>query len=178
MQSRHDLSSALSNIGRYKTEFREPDDTRQISMSIPPRLLGVVIHRRFFMNRTTTNKMCLECTILDQLGDAHSTFRNYLFTSECMSAYVGRSKTNVVVCELDDDRAEGYETFGFPFSQSQPIVHQISQSDQMGYATEPSVEQLSQKEQIVFGNFPQPEPRGYSDQMGYGTSFNGLSGPL
>jgi hypothetical protein len=60
-------------------------------------------------------------------------FKNFLFTSECISVYVARSKSNVVVCELEDACTEAYESFGFPLSQTQPNVQYLSQSDQMGY---------------------------------------------
>jgi hypothetical protein len=101
---------------------------------------GIVIHHQFFLSPDITNKMCLECTFLDNLGDAHQTFQKYLFTSGCISAYLIRSKSNVVVCELEDSPIEGYESFGFSLSQSQqtvqysqPNMQYLSQSDQMGY---------------------------------------------
>jgi hypothetical protein len=96
-------------------------------------MVGVVIHRRFFVHPNTTSRMCLECTILDQKRDAHSTFKNFLFTAECISVYVPRSKSNIVICELEDARTEGYESFGFPSSQTHPNAQYLSQSDRMGY---------------------------------------------
>jgi hypothetical protein len=39
---------ALSNIVRYNNNFRSKKDVRDISISIPTKLLGVVIHQRFF----------------------------------------------------------------------------------------------------------------------------------
>ena len=81
IHSRHELSMALSNIVRYKNNFRSKEDVRDISISIPTKVLGVVIHRRFFVN-LNTRKMCLECTILGPTGDAHPTFQNYLFSVE------------------------------------------------------------------------------------------------
>jgi hypothetical protein len=154
MLSRHELSSALSTAGHYKTEYLPANDERPISSSTPVGLLGVVIHRRFFRDHNSS-KMCLECTILDQVGDPHSTFKNYLFTSECMSVYVARSKTNIVVCELEYVCNDGYESFGFAMSQPQPTIQYLSQLDQMGYGI------LSQAE-----------------QMGHGFSMTGMSEPL
>jgi hypothetical protein len=98
--------------------------------------------------------MCLECTFLDNLGDAHQTFQKYLFTSGCISAYLIRSKSNVVVCELEDSPIEGYESFGFSLSQSQQTV-QYSQ---------PNMQYLSQSDQMGYGIVLK------SDQMGFGLS--------
>jgi hypothetical protein len=155
MLSRHELSSALSKVGSYKTDYLPIKDKRPMSSSTPVGLLGVVIHRRFFRNQNP-NKMCLECTILDQVGDPHPTFKNYLFTCGCMLVYVSRSKTNIVVCELENVCSEGFESFGFSMSQPPPTVqYLLSQSDQMGYGL------LSQ-----------------SEQMGYEFSSSGMSWPL
>jgi hypothetical protein len=153
MLSRHELSSALAKVERYKMDFLPTNDTRPISISPPLGLAGVVIHHRFFRNHNSS-KMCLECTFLDHVADPHSTFKNYLFTSECMLVYVSRSKSNIVVCELENDYNEGYKLFGFSMSQPTPNVQYLSQADQMGYGI------LSQ-----------------SEQMGYGFLSIGMSGP-
>ncbi len=133
MVSRHELITALSSSGRYNTEYRPPGDVQKVSTTTPPHMLGIVIHRRFFMSPNITQKLCLECTILDQLADAHTTFQNYLFTSECIISYLSSLKSNVVVCELEDLCNEGYKQFVFPMSQTQPNIQYLSQSEQMGY---------------------------------------------
>jgi hypothetical protein len=155
MLSRHELSSPLSKVGSYKMDYLPINDKQPMSSSTPVGLLGVVIHHRFFRNQNS-NKMWLECTILNQVGDPHPTFKNYLFTCECMLVCVSRYKTNIVVCELENVCSEGFESFGFAISQP-PLTVQylLSQSDQMGYGL------LSQ-----------------SEQMGYGFSSSGMSGPL
>jgi hypothetical protein len=103
--------------------------------------------------------------------------RNFLFTAKCISVYVPRSKTNVVICELEDACTEGYKSFGFPFCQTQPNAPYLSQSDQMGYGlvpaavqigTQPNFQHLSQLDQMGYGLVPD------ADQMGYGL----LSKPL
>jgi hypothetical protein len=185
--SRHELSGSLSKVNRYKTDFRCKDDTREVSISLPSRMIGIVIHQRFFINCKST-KMCLECTVLGQTGDAHSTFECYLFTVEVVSSYVSKSKTNVVICELTDACHEGYESFGFPtqpsgqhlsqlsqygvqhlsqLSQSQPPGQHLSQFSQYGLQ---HLSQLSQTQphiphvQYGISGLSQAE----SDQMGYG----------
>ena len=151
MHSRHELAAALSKPGRYITEYRPSDDERVVSTTTPLRMLGIVIHRRLFISQNTSNKMCLECPILDHVGDAHSMFQNFLFTSECISAYLTRSKSNVVVCDLHHScNNEGYESVGFPLSQTQPSVQYLSQSAQMGYGVAPT----SHFEQMGYGVQP------------------------
>jgi hypothetical protein len=142
MMSRHELSKTLKQVRRYKTEYHPTTNRRKISSTLPKTMAGVVIHRRFFVHPNTTSRMCLECTILDQNGDAHSTFQNFFFIAECISVYVPRSKTNVVICELEDACTEGYEPFGFPLCQTQPNTPYLSQSDQMGYGLVPTAVQI------------------------------------
>ena len=107
--------------------------------------------------------------MLDHLGDAHSVFQNYLFTSECISAYLTRSKSNVVVCELQDSCNEGYESFGFPLSQTMPNIQ-----------TQPNLQYLSQSEQMGYGMLPlsQLEQIGYELVTGQAQLGYGLSDPL
>jgi hypothetical protein len=62
-----------------------------------------------------------------------------------MLVYVSHSKSNIVVCELENDCNEGYELFGFSMSQPTPNVQYLSQADQMGYGI------LSQSEQMGYG---------------------------
>jgi hypothetical protein len=79
------------------------------------------------------------------------------FSVELMCLYVTRSKTNVVICELEDDCTDGLESFGFAMSQPPPTIQQFSQSEQMGYG----ILGLSQ-----------------TNQMWYGFTANGWSAPL
>jgi hypothetical protein len=177
MMSRHKLSTTLKQARRYKTEYGPTTDTRKISSTLPKTMAGVVIHCRFFVHPNTTSRMCLECTILDKKGDAHSTFQNFLFTAKCISVYVPSSKTNVVICELEDACTEGYESFGFPLCQTQPNTPYLSQSDQMGYGlvptavqigTQPNFQHLSQLDQMGYGLVPD------ANQMRYGLLYKPL----
>jgi hypothetical protein len=91
LTSHHELSTALSKVLRYKISLCPLDDQREVSISLPNRILGLVIHQRFYLDRTST-KMCLECTILGPTGDCHTTFQNFLFNVEVVASYVTRSK--------------------------------------------------------------------------------------
>ncbi len=198
LQSRHELSSALSKVTRYKTSHRSMEDKREVSISLPTRMLGVVIHKRFFVNHQST-KMCLECTILDHIADLHSTFQNYLFAVDVVSSYVHRSETNAVICELEDACIEGYESFGFPTQQTiqqrsglpiPPRIQHLSQTNQMGYGMLPLSQQTGH--QIGYGMIPLPQQPAHmlpllqqsaltlsqTVQMGYGISANGMAASL
>jgi hypothetical protein len=75
------------------------------------------------------------------MGDAHSAFECFLFTVEVISTYGSKSKSNVVICKLADACHEGYESFGFPLSQTQPPVQHVQHLAQYG------MQQLSQLSQ-------------------------------
>jgi hypothetical protein len=73
--------------------------------------------------------MVLKCTFLSQNGDVHPSFENYLFQMETISPYLCRSKSNVVICELEVDHSKGMESMGYPIAQSQP-GYPIAQTQQ------------------------------------------------
>jgi hypothetical protein len=128
----------------------------QVSLTTPTRMTGVVIHQRLFVNYPSS-KLCVECSILGELGDLYPTFTNSLFTVESIAAYVNRSKSQVIVCELEAGIPEGLELMGFPMSQSETVVDYQSQVQQIGYG---------------YGSLSQ------QDRMGYGISENGMQGNL
>jgi hypothetical protein len=124
-------------------------------------MLGIIIHQQLFMNWCETTKMCLECTILDHIGDFHSTFQNYIFAVNAVSSYVHWSKTNVVVCKLEDACIKGYELLGFPTQQT---IQHLSQTNQMGYGMLP----LSQPTSHQNGYGMLPLSQATDHQKGYG----------
>jgi hypothetical protein len=91
--------------------------------------------------------MVLECTFLNQTGDVHPTIQNFLFQIETISTYFCHSKSNVVICELEEDHSKGMESMGYPIAPSQPPFDFWSQMDQMRYGF-PS---LSQSEAMGYG---------------------------
>jgi hypothetical protein len=90
------------------------------------------IHKRFFENRETI-EMVLDCTFLDSTGDAHPIFQNFLFTIETIAAYMIRSRTNVIICELKEDLSGGMESMCYPRTLSQPPIDCLAQLHQKGY---------------------------------------------
>ncbi len=138
MNCRVQLSSNLGIPNFFSTSFLPLGDKRMVSTTLPKLIKGMVIHKHRFIrgdlqNNSTMANMCLECTILDMVADPHTTYQNFLFTSECIISYLSGSRSNVVVCELEDACTEGYESFGFPMSQTQPTLQFLSQTEQMGY---------------------------------------------
>jgi hypothetical protein len=150
--SRQTLASSLGQKGRYITHHRQKSDVREVSNSVPTSVLGVVIHGRYFQNHASS-KMVLECTFLDQNGDAHTTYQNFFFTIDTISAYLNRSKSNVIVCELEEDLSEGMESMGYPGVPAHTPFDFRTQSEHMGYGF-PTLSQ--------------------SETMGYGTGTGGV----
>jgi hypothetical protein len=171
-QSRLDLSSGLLNRDRYKNEHRDPKaDVRVISETIPNKMTGVVLHGPYFQ-KTGSSKLCVECTILVGFGEVHSTFKNYLFTVETIAAYINRSKSNVIISELEAGIPEGMESMGFPLYSSQPIIDYqgVMGPTRYGYGS------LSQQDRMGFGM--SQEGLSQPTEPGYGISENGMVGTL
>jgi hypothetical protein len=163
-QSRLDLSNSLSKPGRYKTYHRPEEDVRVVSISLPKLVTGIVIHQRLFLNRNT-QKMVLECTFLVSLAEEHSTFQKSLFNIDVISIFVNRSKSQVIVCELEDDSPDGYESMGYPTTLSQTTPQYHSQTTPAYLSQTPAF--------ISLPNHPMGYgfvPPSTSDTMGYGIS--------
>jgi hypothetical protein len=121
-------------------------DDREVLNSVPLSFLGVVIHGRYFQNHASS-KMILGCTFLDQNKDAHTTYQNFLFTIDTISAYLNWSKSNVIVCELEDDLSKGMESMGYPGVAAHAPFDFRTQPEHMGYG----FPTLSQSETMGYG---------------------------
>lgn len=154
MQPRNKLNADLYKFGKFKIFSRIEGDVRCISTSIPRDVLGCVIHRRLYEGHDQLSS-CLECTLLGENGDALELFTKYLFSVDCVGAFVVKHKSKVIICELEEATCEGMESVGFPMlrqrmSQGQAGLSQISQ----GYDST----QLSQQaviHQMAYGQWSQ-----------------------
>jgi hypothetical protein len=103
--------------------------------------------------------MVLECSFLTLNGDVHSTFENYLFQIEPITAYLCRSKSNVVICELEVDLSDGMQSMGYPTATSQsgyPIVlsqpsYPVLQIPPADFGNGYGFPSMSQSERLAYG---------------------------
>ena len=83
--------------------MRPADDERIIMTSTPKKVIGVIIHKRYWKTKTVTqtndsSDMCLECTFIKDFGD--KTYCSSLFPVSCVSSYITRSVSNIIVSKL------------------------------------------------------------------------------
>lgn len=145
--TRNKLCGDLHRVGRFKVEKRMTDDLRSISISIPSGTKGIVIHRRL-CEVNDISATCLECTLLYKDADMNPLFTNYLFSTDCVTTYIGGTKENIVINELEDAVFDhGMESVGFPTMQqlSQQLTQQQTMSQQSNHLTQQhGINQLSQ----------------------------------
>jgi len=104
---RQQLSQDLSQNETFLTMKRTSDDNRTILKSLPRgNMAALILHRRLLINENLVdpvqpNNYCVECTILVDGGEEDSRYRLVLFKIGDVSAYVTKSKTNLVVSLLD-----------------------------------------------------------------------------
>jgi hypothetical protein len=120
---RQRLSRNLSSITKFQLDNRPMGDARTIMTELPAmkEIKGLVIHRRFLMNHSLFNPLspeniCLECTILHEQGREHPSFTLQLFNIDCISAFIIRNKTNLIMCQLEDSSQPDH-----PVLQNQPL---------------------------------------------------------
>ena len=76
MHSRHELSAALSQCGRYQSEYWLTDNVREVSATTPKHTWGIVIHRQFFVSRISPTKCALSVPFLTVLGTLTKRFKS------------------------------------------------------------------------------------------------------
>ena len=107
-QVRMTLSTGIGNISRFSLVSRHPDDSRSIFKEMPAtsEIKAVVLHQRYFISsllydKCTSENICIETTILTTGGLEHPSYTKQLFKVDCISAYITRSKTNIIMSQLD-----------------------------------------------------------------------------
>ncbi len=98
---------------------------------------ALIIHCQYLINQSLLNPMtseniCLECTILHEQGLEHPSYTSTLFDIDCISAFIIKSKSNVIMCQLEDstdfDISASQATMPPPFSQAPEVDEDASQA--------------------------------------------------
>jgi hypothetical protein len=128
---RNRLSCNLSNVSRYALEKRPDTDSRMVFQELPAlsEIKGLVLHRRYLVNSkllevNIPENICLECTIITELGSDHPNYTKQLFSIECMCAHIVRNKTNIILVQLDEVTAPDF----LDLSQQTVMEHQENNS--------------------------------------------------
>ena len=82
---------------------RDLTDQRSVIISTPKKVIGVIIHKRYwkthhFKGNNDPSDMCLECTFIKDYGD--KIYCSTLFQISSICAYITKSVTNIVVSKL------------------------------------------------------------------------------
>jgi hypothetical protein len=80
---------------------------------------AVVLHQRYLItgllyNSSTSDNICIETTILSKEGLEHPSYTRQLFKVDCISAYITKSKNNIIMAQLDgsNGRDDTYDRVG------------------------------------------------------------------
>ena len=174
------LIQDMAHPDKYTTHIRLPNDTRNIVKSFPVGAEGVVVHRRYMatqniVQRNSPENLCLECTVLKGGGE-NELFTRVLFKVPAVNAYINRSKTNIVICELESSSGlciptpVAVGTTGYPH----PLYAQTLQMSQEMNMLDSGMIQFSQEngidESMGYGGVaPHSQTtRNQHDLMGYG----------
>jgi hypothetical protein len=135
---RQDLVRALHSPGRFCVEIIEDDDSREVMDRSPPanEFRGIVFHR--MVQHRAGREPVVECTLLGLRGEEHSLFTNVLFKTVTAASLVTRSKTFIVINEIEEAFHSQSSNLGFA-CHSIPGATHLSQM--------PSLSQFSQLSQ-------------------------------
>jgi hypothetical protein len=84
---------------------------------------GLVIHHRFLINSKLLNpdsseNLSLKCTILHELGLEHPSYTRQLFKTDCRAAFIIRSKSNLIMCQLEESTSTESQTSSTPMQHN------------------------------------------------------------
>jgi hypothetical protein len=109
MQIRQELQAKITGVAAVATAtVTEP---RPIFYSLPKKMDALIIFQRYFIDQTLdspefTGNYCVECTILQNGGQEHPDYTRALFAVGCVTTFIVRSKTNIVINLLKDRSGE------------------------------------------------------------------------
>ena len=100
--ARQQLSANLISFTSFDLYERVSHDQRVVLMSLPKKVHALVIHKKYFKSpdptlRTNVQNICIECTLLNKPGVPHSEYVKSLFAALCVSAFVTKTKSNLIV---------------------------------------------------------------------------------
>ena len=104
--SQNELSSELQTIETYPIYTRSSDDARSVSVTMPNGSIGLILHKRYFIDsnlgKSTLSNICIECTLLSSNGAVPvDRFINSLFKTEAVVSWILRSSNKVIVNQLE-----------------------------------------------------------------------------
>ena len=53
-----------------------------------PKVTGVVLHQNMMVTEGSNTRLCITCTILTELGDIHSTYKEFLFPIDLVASQI------------------------------------------------------------------------------------------
>jgi hypothetical protein len=153
------LGRNLALISKFQTEHRPLNDERIIFGELPSskEVIGIVLHKLYLIdsahfNSESAENLAVECTILHKYGEAHRSYTKQLFKVHCIDSWLQKSKSNTVLCQLEEltiDNAQMSQTQMsqritqgppqqfFPQQMSQGYSQAMSQSYSQGYGQQP-----------------------------------------
>ena len=105
-ESRDKLISLVSNVDNHVLcHNRQVDDTRVVFTKIPRKIKAILVSKKYVLEDNVSHmsahdNVCIECTLLGDLGLPVVNYTDALFQKHCVIRYIGKSKHNLVVDNL------------------------------------------------------------------------------
>ena len=111
MECRQQLQAKLTGVATVVTSRREVGGPGHVFNSLPTDIDALIIFQCYFIDQSLdspefTANYCVECTILHQGGQENSVYTKALFSVGCITTFIVRSKTNIVISLLKDMSGE------------------------------------------------------------------------
>jgi hypothetical protein len=100
MPCRQQLQANISGVGTISTMRRELG--RELFDTLPGDIGALVLHQRYYIcdlveSPDFNGNFCIECTIVTKAGQEHPDYTKVLFSTGCVTTFLVRSKTNIII---------------------------------------------------------------------------------
>ena len=105
-ESRDKLISLISTVDNHVIcHNRSNEDKRIIYHQFPSKIKALIVDKKFIIEDTSSHispheNVCIECTLLGDLGVPIANYSGVLFTKNSVIRHIARSRNNLVVDNL------------------------------------------------------------------------------
>ena len=88
-----------------------PEDSCTVSVSIPDGCIGLILHKRFFidnnMGKSTLSNICIKCTLLSSKGAVPiDCFQNNLIKTDAVVSWILRLSNKAIINQLEKNKVD------------------------------------------------------------------------
>ena len=105
-ETRDKLINLIATVDNHVLcQNRDSNDERLVYVELPRKIKAIIVQKKYIIKQNLSfmsqnDNVCIECTLLGDLGKVMKNYKNALFQKNCLIRHIGKSKNNLVVDNL------------------------------------------------------------------------------